>query len=339
MGVSVTNPISESLSRTSRMLFKPFDATKWFTLGFCAFLATLGEGGGSGGANFNVGGRGPAGRGPGTGGGTSLPQIIDDVFQFIVSNLYWIVPVGVVMLAIYVVVLWLRARGKFMFLDGVARNRADVVEPWKRLRAEAKSYFWFELALAATLLVIIVGTASVAYLVALPDIRAQRWGSGAVLAIALGGGAIVLASLGYALAKALAEDFLIPLMYLRSQPIAPAWREFRRAILPGNGGSFVLFYLMRILLGFVSGMIMLLGMCLTCCIAAIPYISAVVFLPILVFHRCYSLYFLRQIGYEYNVIVEIEPQRVIGFPVVMDPMAPPPIPGQPPSSDGGYSSA
>src|SRR5687767_10268602 len=60
MAKSVTEPITQAYNRTVDILFKPFNITKWFVLGFAAWLAQLGEGGG-GGNNFNFpmpGGRG-----------------------------------------------------------------------------------------------------------------------------------------------------------------------------------------------------------------------------------------------------------------------------------------
>ena len=47
--ISVTEPVSPALERVKTMLFKPFDLGKWFTIGFCAWLAFLGKGGGGGG--------------------------------------------------------------------------------------------------------------------------------------------------------------------------------------------------------------------------------------------------------------------------------------------------
>jgi hypothetical protein len=49
--ISVTEPVSPALERVKAMLFKPFDLGKWFTIGFCAWLALLGEGGSGGGFN------------------------------------------------------------------------------------------------------------------------------------------------------------------------------------------------------------------------------------------------------------------------------------------------
>jgi hypothetical protein len=36
-------------------------------------------------------------------------------------------------------------------------------------------------------------------------------------------------------------------------------------------------------------LIMVVGTCVTCCVAALPYLGAVVFLPLFVFSRAYSL--------------------------------------------------
>ena len=54
--ISVTAPVGQALDWVKRMLFQPFDLGKWFVIGFCAWLAGLGEsgtsfhgGGGSGG--------------------------------------------------------------------------------------------------------------------------------------------------------------------------------------------------------------------------------------------------------------------------------------------------
>ena len=41
--ISVTTPISHAIDRVKQVLFNPFDLGKWFTIGFCAWLAGLGE--------------------------------------------------------------------------------------------------------------------------------------------------------------------------------------------------------------------------------------------------------------------------------------------------------
>ena len=41
--ISVIDPIMPAIERVKTMLFKPFDLAKWFAVGFCAWLANLGQ--------------------------------------------------------------------------------------------------------------------------------------------------------------------------------------------------------------------------------------------------------------------------------------------------------
>jgi hypothetical protein len=358
--ISVTAPIDQAIHRTKRTLFQPFSIGKWFTLGFCAFLASLGEGGGG---NINIptpggggGGGTPApapfprptppggpasGPWPGSGGsgGVGTPpvdefqHVVDTVKQFVVQHAVWIIPVILFSIAIGVLLLWVRSRGKFMFLDGVVRDHAAVIEPWKRLRPQGNSFFRFELALAA---LIVGGTLlllTILYFVASGDIHTRQFGAGAVAALGIGALVIIPAAIVFSVAKAVAVDFLVPIMYARETTLGPAWQEFRRDVAPGNVWPIVLFYLMRIVIGIATAMIMGIGMCVTCFLAALPYLSSVVFLPLFVFNRCYSLYFLQQFGSQYVMLVDPVEVPPTGFPVVMPPppigavaMPPPPAP-------------
>jgi len=49
--VSVTLPVGPAIENVKRLLFRPFDLSKWFVIGFCAWLAYLGQ---RGGFNFHV---------------------------------------------------------------------------------------------------------------------------------------------------------------------------------------------------------------------------------------------------------------------------------------------
>ena len=323
MAISATDPIEPAFGRMVRMLFKPFSPGKWFTLGFCAWLSMLGESG-TGNLDLPTGGGGGGGGAP-TGGPADDPLagFLAELRRLFLQHAHWVVPAALALLALAVVVLWVRARGKLMFLEGVAYDRAAVVEPWKRLRPLGNSYFRFELVLSVVILLAVLGVGALVLALALPDLRARQFGGSAIAAIVVGVTSAVVGGLSFAVVYAVANDFVVPLMYLRGQTVGPAWREFRHAILPGNVGSIVVFYLMRIVLGMAGGMVMMLGMCLTCFLAALPYLGAVVFLPIFVFNRSYSLYFLRQFGPQYNLIVDLPEPTLQAFPVIM-PAPPPP---------------
>jgi hypothetical protein len=333
MAISVTQPIGSAIGRAKLVLFQPFDIKKWFVLGFCAFLSQLGGGGASG--NFNVGSSG----GGSGGGGGGMPPFIEEAFDWVASNVGLVVGVGILafctLVALGLLVLWLSSRGKFMFLDGVVRNRGAVVEPWHEFRDLGNSLFGFRVVLwiigfAASLVigVIVLG-------LAWNDIQTESFGPLGVLAIVAGAGLFLLLVLAFVIVGLLLEDFVVPAMYLRDVRTMDAWSVLRHELFAGNAGVFVLFYLMKIVLGLAIGIIAMVATCCTCCIAALPYIGTVILLPLFVFMRCYSLYLLEQFGPDWQVFAYEGPPDYpgdYGPPASFDqgPSAPPeapPLPG------------
>ncbi len=321
MSVSVTDPIGSALSRTGQILFRPFDIGKWFVLGFCAWLAWLGQTGGGGfgfGFGFQPGGLGGRGRG-----GPSF----DPILHWLQDNLSLVILSVVVAFALFMalglVVAWLRARGQFIFLDGVVRNRKAVAEPWHQFRQRANSVFWFRIVLGLLRLLAFIATLAAGLALALPDIRAERFGVWAILGIGVSLVLFLLWGLVFGLIEALLRDFVVPVMYLRNLRTMDAWRVFRREIAHGYFWEFVLFYLMKFVLGLAIGVIAMFAMSLTCCMAALPYIGTVILLPIYVFYRCYSLYFLQQFGPGWRLFYE-EPAAPV--PAAVGPGRPPPPP-------------
>ncbi len=289
MAISVVDPINSAINRTGRTLFKPFDIGKWFVLGFCAFLAYLGEGGGGGGNFFNF----PGGQG---GGGSKTQQTVD----WIMANLLLVVTVVIIglliIMAIVAVVIWLRSRGKFMFLDGVVHNRGAVVEPWKAFRRLANSLFIFSFVLWIISTVTMLLILAMSLLIAWPDIQAGRFGGSAITAVAVGGILLVVTVVALVIISVLLDGFVVPTMYLRDQPVMAAWSTVGRELLAGHVGTIALFFLMKLVLGVLIGFIAIVATCATCCLAALPYIGTVILLPLIVFNRCYSLYFIEQFG-------------------------------------------
>lgn len=293
MTISVIEPISRAIERTKSVLFSPFNLGKWCILGFCAFLASLGEGGG---CNIPSGG---GGGGPG-GGGPSGPGFANWVQSNLPLIILGAVGVAVVILAIGAVLIWLSSRGKFMFVDGIVRNRAAVVEPWRTFRPLGNSLFVFSFAFGFAGLGILIVLVAIGALIAWPDIQAGRWGGSALTGVLIGGLMSVLAMLAMWIIGRLLDDFVFPTMYLRQVRVMEAWDIVFAEIIPGRIGTLVLFYLMKIVLGIAIAMIVMIGTLFTCCIGGLPYVSSVLFLPLLVFSRCYSLYFLEQFGPEWR---------------------------------------
>ena len=78
---------------------------------------------------------------------------------------------------------------------------------------------------------------------------------------------------------------------------------------------FALYILFQIVLGMAIGVIVFGAVVITCCCAlfllAIPYLGTVLLLPVLVFKRSYSLYFLRQFGPDYDVFPPASPAPLV----------------------------
>jgi hypothetical protein len=295
MPLSVTQPVQPAIEQTKKVLFAPFDLGKWLGLGFCAFLAMLGRGGGGGG---NV--QGPGGGGPG-GGAPDLEPVIDWIRENAALLAAIVGGVLLLSLALAMLLTWLSGRGEFMFLDGVVRNRGAVVEPWHEYRREGNSLFRFRFALVLLSMLVMLLLLAVCGVIAWPDLNAQRMGGGVMLAMLLG----VLGILGFTFVMALVQlflkDFVVPIMYLQRISTMEAWRIFNSEMVPGNLGKLVLYVLMKILIACVTMAAATGLMCATCCIAALPYVSSVFLLPLLVFERAYSLYFIGQFGPQWKV--------------------------------------
>lgn len=308
--ISVTEPVSPALERVKQMLFKPFDLGKWFTIGFCAWLAYLGESGGSGGGNFsNSYNRTNSGQT-----GESFRHFYDRARDFTVNNLYWIIPAAVavviLLFIVWVVILWLNCRGKFMFLHCVALDKAEVVEPWHKFGNEADSLFWFRLVVG---LISAVLTLPLLAMIAVLILRMVLHGEPNAVAIMLAIGLallFVLLVIVLALIQKFTTDFVVPILFLRGGKCLNAWKEFL-GLLCANAGYFALYVLFQILLSIAIGVIVLFAILLTCCIAGclmiIPYIGTVLLLPVLIFKRSYPLYFLRQFGTGYDVFPPASP--------------------------------
>ncbi len=300
--ISVTEPVSPALDRVKVMLFKPFDLGKWFVIGFCAWLAFLGEGGGSG--SFNNGVRfdehNPTAE--------SFRHGYHQARDFVLNNLVWIVPVAaalaILLLAWWLLILWLSSRGKFMFLHCVALDKAEVAVPWTKFGHEADSLFWFRVVLGflgMVLMLPLIGFAAVLVmqmvLLGAVDIPGIMLAAGLFMVF-------LLLAILFTLVQKFTHDFVVPIMFLRRCKCLAAWREFR-GLLAGHAGLFTLYILFQIVLGMAISIVVLAAMILTCCLACclmiIPYIGTVVLLPVLVFKQSYPLYFLRQFGPDFDV--------------------------------------
>jgi len=313
--IEIFKPFGEAFELTKKILFQPFNLGKWCVIGFAAFLA--------GGVNFNFGFRFPF-----NGGGnwnfrsssynpSNIPSFLsgEHIQPWVVAL---IAVIFLIVLAIIVVLSWLRARGAFIFTDCIVRNRAAIVEPWKEFWCEGNSLFLFSWLVA----LLFLATAAAAFAIfLLPIIISGKSVAGKDVGMIVGivffCAVIFFAALGWALIS----HFMVPIMYRRRCRAVVALRE-STSLVTAHPAPIVLYFLFLIVLAIACGIIGCVTTCVTCCIAAIPYVGTVILLPIFVLLRSFLLCFLRQFGPDYDVWAGI-PQP---GPPPIPPSTPPPLP-------------
>lgn len=290
MNLSVVEPLTPAWNRTAKLLFKPFDFVKWLLIAIAAWLAHLLEGGVNFSFNFN----------PGRGGG-----IFRQAFNWMTSHVATLIIFAAVALvlgaAITVAVSYLRSRGKFMLIHALVVEKFDLGQAWSARGEQANSLFRFY---CAFMLIWFIGSMlflALIFAVAFADIKSGRFGISAVLALAMAFFVGLPLFLVSALINFITECFVVPVMYHQRIGIAEAWRLVWSRLLSPYKGEVILFFLFQIVLGIGVGIIVGIVTLCTCCIAGLPFINRVVFLPIFVFFRAYSIYFLQQLGPEFQV--------------------------------------
>jgi hypothetical protein len=294
--LSVTEPIVTAVQRTRHILFQPFNLPKWLRLGFCAFLAGMGQAGGT---------RGGTG-GDGSGSDPELGTFdLDGVGAWVQENLPLIITVTSLVLVLLIVLgilfTWLGSRGRFMLLDGVIRNRGAIAEPWREYRREGNSLFRFRFYLGLLFLGLITMILTLSLLLAWPDLESNQLSGSGVMAIVIGGLLLLILIVSLSVISLLLNDFVVPIMYLRRIPVQAAWSEFRISFWQNNQGAVVLYFLMRFVLNLAVGILSVVAIMLSCLIALVPYVGSVLLLPLTVFQVSYPLGFIEQFGPQWQV--------------------------------------
>ena len=319
--IEIFKPFGEAFELMKKILFQPFDLKKWLVIGFAAWLASLGGGGGS---SFNY--------------ESKRGQAVQKVNEMISQIPHPILVMGIVLLIVVVVVLivlfaWLRARGGFMFIDCIVKNRGAIAEPWREFRREGNSYLLFSLAAGLCFLLIAALLSAPLVFLAIRgrfylSLHRDRVEPYVVLVIALWVFVILLLVFIWALIA----NFMGPVMYRRRCRAYEAFRSVT-SLIAAHPGEMVLYCLFLIVLAVASVVVSCLVTCATCCAAAIPYVGTVILLPVFVLLRLFSLLFLRQFGPDYDVWADFVPREFLPIlaPLPSVPLAPGSLSSPPPS--------
>ncbi len=300
MNTSLTSslivPLEKAWAHTGNFLFKPFDLKIWLAVGFTCFLSQLSGYSSSFNGNFS----------PGEG---STNSSFSDAFAAIKEQLgEWTTPLLVAggllfvivilfVIALAVVMMWLSCRGTFMFMDNVARSSAEIVRPWKEYAPQAWQLFWVWLALIGSIFVLAIGVGIGVAMMGVgtswnPFVNniSMIWVLIFVILILV----VLIGVVSYGF-----HALVIPRMYIKRCGVLPAvvdsWNLFLE-----HPWECIGFLLLNTIMGIAWLMLFLVSCLLTCCIAVLPYIHHVVFLPTYFFFKSYNLHFLAQFGDDWN---------------------------------------
>lgn len=305
MSLSPVDPLERAWNELVLILIDTGSFIKWLLLGFTAMLAHLAEMGGTG-FYFDVTNPRFLSEFPPSfqniSGEHMLSRNMDMPSGFMEGPglaLFLAFLMGGVVLGI--VLIWLRSRGEFVFLDNIVRNEGALVEPWSGTRSEGNSLFLFYLIAYS---IGIVLASSMFFLFSYTIHTSSSAGEARwlfILPIAIGG---ILLGIAWILFEVIMNYFVVPIMYLKEVTATRAWGIFYNNFLTRHPFSIFGFFLFLTLI-FISGIILyiLLGI-MTCCIGLIllglPYVGHLLLLPLYVFTRCYNLYFLQQAGSQWQ---------------------------------------
>jgi hypothetical protein len=290
--IEILAPFNQAIELTRLILFRPFDITKWLVIGFAAFLSGwLNSGGGSinpwSFRRWNTS-------------NLQAPTLQFRSFNMDHAGLVFLTVVAVfvvVALVVLIVWLWIVARGRFVFIDCLVRNRAAIAEPWREFRQEGNRFFVFLLVLMLLSLVLVAlfGGLIFGLLVLWRNYRVSN-----VPALFVVVPIVVFAWVAFAMVVNLITYFMPPVMYTRRCSPVDAARGILQLIFD-DPAPFILFILFMIALWIGWIVLGCFVTCATCCLASLPYIGTVIVLPVPVFFRSFSLFFLRQFGPAWDV--------------------------------------
>lgn len=298
MNIQFFDPISRGWKRMTIALFKPFDIGKWFVVGFTAFLAELLDGNGGGNGFSNIGKKG------------NFHEFVDFPYRakaWILDHpdLFTLIIIGVVFLfALIIVLTWLSSRGKFMFLDNVVHNRAKVTKPWYDYRIQGNSLFVWRFVFGLICFAAIILFVAVFFISAYNHYEGDFKPAANVASIVGFAFLFVFTIIVIAYISLFLDHFVVPIMYKHNLTAVQAWNKFL-SLFSKHWIYFLLYGLLILFLYIFVVIFVIFAGLFTCCIGflllIIPYINAVVLLPISYWFRAFSVEFLEQFGPDFEV--------------------------------------
>jgi len=294
-------PFEAGWERMKQLLFRPFDLGFWLVLGFSAWIAGLASGPGGGSGNLGA-----------------HPEHVQESLKHGAHALYHSVLllslfsiIGIAVFVIVVLLFWVSSRGKFVYLDNVLNHRAAIIEPWGRLRELGDSLFLWRMGFLVAIIlgVMLMAGTWIGFAAISGGSSPANWSMMRISFVGILGFIfpIIILAVGVSVTSLFLDSFIVPIMYRFDLRATEAWR-YLLPWLKARPGAFIGYVLFMVLLLMGLGILSVLVCFLTCCLAALPYVGTVIFLPLLVTYRYFSMEWLAQLdpGFDFFGVPETE---------------------------------
>ncbi len=309
-GVAGTRPrfsvaVDEAWDGMKRMLFAPFDLARWFSLGFCAWIAAIGSGGCNGASFPDKNVIKSWQKDPEAGAGTLLNEVQSQYRTFMDAHPGMTAMIVVAALTALVLVVawmlvatWLRSRGAFMLVHRWHHPDDTVSQSWAVGRGLGRSLFLWRVTFGSLMFLLLAGMAGALLItVGVPFFNAKVLPPGGLPWLVGLGGALLLLMLSWGTVGLMLDAFVVPVMYWRRVGVLDAWRvvlafcnEQPLAVL-----IYLLLWPWLVLAGMLAfGLLALCSCCLLCIPLMLPYVNQVAMLPLTLLFRGVGIRFLKQ---------------------------------------------
>lgn len=288
--------VTAAARHTRRLLFGSWSAQRWLYLAFAGWLAHLGAGG----MRFRV----PGAPRPSMG-VPAVDETWSDVWPWLALALGVLVLVGLFALGLWIAVVYVNARGSFLFVEMLARGPGSVARSWRRHGALADDLFLFRVRLGLGYFAA-VGLPCTASALA---VGAWSWWApetSLLVPVAVGVCAFcawvaVQLTVLYRCCLVLLNDLVVPIMYVRRVGVRPAARA-AAALLVARPRMAARYAAIRVVLGAAAGFVGLAVGAVLWLFGGMPGVEAIVLVPVLVFLRSFSMHFAARLAPDLGVL-------------------------------------
>ena len=304
-----TAPLSRGFNRMKDLLFRPFDLGTWLTVGFASFLSQIVGKLGESAVSYESDVNDPRDIFP------WLGSSFDNLGESLALSGGFLVLLSAALLGALLLALllaWVEARGRFVFLDNVVHKRGAISKPWSEYGREGNSLFIWKLIIDIVLFISIGLSVVLIGVLVFPGFLDKSLMPLSAAGMFISLWIILLVALLVAYLRLFIQDFVVVIMYKHRVSFTEAWSRFM-GLLRQRPAELLLYGLFVAVLYVALSLVLgILGMA-TCCvgflIVAIPYVGSVVLLPIHATYRAFSAEFLAQFGPEYDVFEGPVPEQ------------------------------